>query len=176
MNIRSLFKGRSGDLTQGGITGPMLMFALPLAAGNLLQQFYNIADTVIVGRFVGPDALAAVGSSYTLTTFLLSIIIGLCMGSGVLFSMRFGAGDRSSLRKSVFTSFVLIGGITVLVTAGIFAFMSPAIRLMNVPEDVFPQMRIYLLIVCAGILPRAHGHFPRSEGGCRLCLRPAVRT
>ena len=151
MNIRSLFKGRSGDLTQGGITGPMLMFALPLAAGNLLQQFYNIADTVIVGRFVGPDALAAVGSSYTLTTFLLSIIIGLCMGSGVLFSMRFGAGDRSSLRKSVFTSFVLIGGITVLVTAGIFAFMNPAIRLMNVPEEVFPQMRIYLLIVCAGI-------------------------
>lgn len=151
MNIRGLFKGRSNDLTQGGITGPMLMFALPLAAGNLLQQFYNIADTVIVGRFVGPDALAAVGSSYSLTTFLLSIIIGLCMGSGVLFSMRFGSGDRSGLRKSVFTSFVLIGGITVLVTAGIFAFMSPVIRLMNVPEEVFPQMRLYLMIVCAGI-------------------------
>lgn len=151
MNIRGLFKGRSNDLTQGGITGPMLMFALPLAAGNLLQQFYNIADTVIVGRFVGPDALAAVGSSYSLTTFLLSIIIGLCMGSGVLFSMRFGSGDRSGLRKSIFTSFVLIGGITVLVTAGIFAFMSPVIRLMNVPEEVFPQMRLYLMIVCAGI-------------------------
>lgn len=151
MNIRGLFKGRSNDLTQGGITGPMLMFALPLAAGNLLQQFYNIADTVIVGRFVGPDALAAVGSSYSLTTFLLSIIIGLCMGSGVLFSMRFGSGDRSGLRKSIFTYFVLIGGITVLVTAGIFAFMSPVIRLMNVPEEVFPQMRLYLMIVCAGI-------------------------
>lgn len=151
MNIRGLFKGRSNDLTQGGITGPMLMFALPLAAGNLLQQFYNIADTVIVGRFVGPDALAAVGSSYSLTTFLLSIIIGLCMGSGVLFSMRFGSGDRSGLRKSIFTSFVLIGGITVLVTAGIFAFMSPVIRLMNVPEEVFPQMRLYLMIVCTGI-------------------------
>ena len=77
-----IFKNGETDLTRGGITGSILMFAFPMIAGNLLQQCYNIADTIIVGRFAGPDALAAVGSSYTLMTFLLSVIIGLCMGSG----------------------------------------------------------------------------------------------
>ena len=146
-----LFKGRSTDLTRGGITGPMLMFALPMTVGNLLQQCYNIADTVIVGRFVGPEALAAVGSSYALTTFLLSVVIGLCMGSGVLFSMRFGAGDRSGLRQCAFTSFVMTGAVTMLITALIFIFLNPVIRLMNVPDEVTPDMRIYLAITSAGI-------------------------
>ena len=64
--------------------------------GNLLQQFYNIADTVIVGRFIGADALAAVGSAYTLMTFLTSVIIGLCMGCGALFSMYYGPDEWTS--------------------------------------------------------------------------------
>ena len=70
-----------GDLTEGDITKKLLLFALPLMAGNLLQQMYNVADTLIVGRFLGADALAAVGSSYTLMVFLTSILLGLCMGS-----------------------------------------------------------------------------------------------
>ena len=78
------------DLTSGPITKSLLLFALPMIAGNLLQQFYNIADTMIVGRFLGKNALAAVGSSFTLMTFLTSIILGLSMGSGVLLSMKFG--------------------------------------------------------------------------------------
>ena len=68
------------DLTEGSITGTMLRFALPMILGNLLQQCYNVADTLIVGRFLGADALAAVGSAYTLMTFLTSILLGLCMG------------------------------------------------------------------------------------------------
>ena len=80
----------SVDLTDGSVTKKMMLFSLPLIAGNLLQQTYNIADTVIVGRFLGADALAAVGSSYTLMTFLTSILLGLCMGSGALFSIRYG--------------------------------------------------------------------------------------
>ena len=82
------------DLTSGSITKSLLLFALPMIMGNLLQQFYNIADTMIVGRFLGKNALAAVGSSFTLMTFLTSIIIGLAMGSGVLFSMKFGEKDN----------------------------------------------------------------------------------
>ena len=78
------------DLTNGPVTKKMMLFSLPLIAGNLLQQTYNIADTVIVGRFLGADALAAVGSSYALMTFLTSILLGLCMGSGALFSIRYG--------------------------------------------------------------------------------------
>ena len=75
------------DLTQGSITKTLLLFAMPMIAGNLLQQFYNIADTLIVGRFLGAEALAAVGSSYTLMTFLTSILLGLSMEAGVFFHL-----------------------------------------------------------------------------------------
>ena len=78
------------NMISGGITKSLLLFALPMMAGNLLQQLYNIADTLIVGQFLGADALAAVGSSYTLMTFLTSILLGLCMGSGVVFSLCYG--------------------------------------------------------------------------------------
>ena len=82
------------DLTKGPITRTMLSFAAPMIAGNLLQQFYNIADTLIVGRVVGKNALAAVGSAYTLMTFLTSIFLGLSMGAGVLFSIYKGKNDK----------------------------------------------------------------------------------
>ena len=82
--------GKTVDLTQGSIPKKLVTFALPLMVGNLLQQFYNIADTIIVGKFLGEDALAAVGSAYTIMILITSIIIGLCMGSSVYFSMRFG--------------------------------------------------------------------------------------
>ena len=151
MGLRSLTSHREIDLTGGRITSSILRFALPMALGNLLQQFYNIADTAIVGRFIGPGALAAVGSSYSLTTFLLSVIIGLCMGSSVLFSIKTGAGDKAGLRRSVFTAFILIGSVTLAVTFLILLLLDPAIRLMNVPMEIFHDTRIYLAIVCAGI-------------------------
>ena len=75
------------DLTKGSITMGLLLFALPMIAGNLLQQFYNIADTLIVGQALGKNALAAVGSAYALMTFLTSIFLGLSMGAGALFSI-----------------------------------------------------------------------------------------
>lgn len=87
------------DLTRGPVMRSMLLFAVPMILGNLLQQCYNIADTLIVGQFLGKDALAAVGSSFTLMTFLISILLGLCMGSGALFSIRFGQRDGKGLRE-----------------------------------------------------------------------------
>ena len=96
------------DLTSGPITKSLLLFALPMIMGNLLQQFYNIADTMIVGRFLGKNALAAVGSSFTLMTFLTSIILGLAMGSGVLFSMKFGEKDNRGLREASSSSFFIV--------------------------------------------------------------------
>lgn len=80
------------DLTQGGITGTLLRFTLPMIIGSLLQQCYNIADTLIVGQCIGSGALAAVGSAYTLMVFLISILLGLSMGSGTVFSLQYGAG------------------------------------------------------------------------------------
>ena len=85
------------DLTRGSVTRSILLFAAPIIAGNLLQLFYSIDDTLIVGRFLGADAFAAVGSSYSVMVFLTSIILGLCMGSGVLFSMLYGAHQELSL-------------------------------------------------------------------------------
>ena len=82
------------DLTKGKISKNLILFALPMMAGNLMQQFYNIADTLIVGRVVGKNALAAVGSAYTLMTFLTSIFLGLSMGAGVLFSIYKGKYEK----------------------------------------------------------------------------------
>ena len=88
------------DLTSGSVTKGMLLFAGPMILGNLLQQLYNVADTLIVGQFLGAGPLAAVGSSFTLMVFLTSIILGLCMGSSVVFSMLYGAKREDDLKTS----------------------------------------------------------------------------
>ena len=139
------------DLTRGPVMGSMILFAVPMILGNLLQQCYNIADTLIVGRFLGRDALAAVGSSFTLMTFLTSILLGLCMGSGALFSIRFGRGDEEGLRESIRASFVLIACAALALTAGAFAGIGFIRAFLRVPGEVWPLMRVYLLIVFCGI-------------------------
>lgn len=103
------------ELTKSPVIKTMLRFALPMIAGNLLQQCYNVADTLIVGRYLGTDALAAVGSAFTLMTFLTSILLGLSMGSGTVFSIKFGSGDFVGLKESILASFVLLGAITALI-------------------------------------------------------------
>lgn len=119
------------DLTTGNITGRLLQFALPMMLGNLLQQLYNVADTLIVGRFLGADALAAVGSSYTLMTFLTSVLLGLCMGSGAVFSIQFGRHDTERLKHSVSLSFLLIAAVTFLLNAGALCGLNGIIRLLR---------------------------------------------
>ena len=98
------------DMTRGGITRSLLLFALPMMAGSLLQQLYNVADTLIVGRALGRDALAAVGSAFTLMTFLTSVFLGLAMGAGALFSIYLGRKDMASLHRAAALALCLIGG------------------------------------------------------------------
>ncbi len=141
-----------GDLTKGPITKTMLAFALPMILGNLLQQTYNVADTLIVGRFLGPDALAAVGSSYTLMSFLTSILIGLCMGSGAAFSIAFGEKNEEKLKNSMYVSFMLIGAVAIVLNVAVFIFLEPIMDLLQVPTEVYPMMREYLWIIFFGIL------------------------
>ena len=143
--------GRVLDLTSSSITGTMLRFALPMIAGNLLQQLYNVADTLIVGRFLGSVALAAVGSSYTLMTFLTSILLGLCMGSGAFFSIRYGEKDFSRLRAGIFASFTLIAALTFVINAAVFLWIDPIMRLLSVPVSVYGLMREYLWVIFFGI-------------------------
>lgn len=139
------------SLTKGPITGSILLFALPLMLGNLLQQMYNIADTWVVGRFLGADALAAVGSSYTLMTFLTSILLGLCMGSGAAISMQYGSGEQDRMRQSVFLSFVLIAGISLVLNVLVYLGLDGILWVLRVPEELRPLMKEYLLIIFLGI-------------------------
>ena len=139
------------DLTKGNITKTMLLFAFPMIAGNILQQFYNIADTFIVGKFLGADALAAVGSSYALMIFLTSILLGLCMGSGALFSIRFGERNEEKLKSSIFVSFFLILSVTVVINIFSFVFIDKIINFMRIPENIFKITKDYLWIIFFGI-------------------------
>ena len=139
------------DMTTGSITGGLLRFALPLMLGNLLQQFYNIADTWVVGRFLGADALASVGSAYTLMVFLTSILLGLCMGSGAFFSILFGRKNEERLKHSIFLSFCLIGAVTLLLTGLVFAGLDLILRLLQVPVELTVLMRSYLWVIFWGI-------------------------
>ena len=139
------------DLTKGNITKTMLLFAFPMIAGNILQQFYNIADTFIVGKFLGADALAAVGSSYALMIFLTSILLGLCMGSGALFSIRFGERNEEKLKSSIFVSFFLILAVTVVINIFSFVFIDRIINFMRIPENIFKITKDYLWIIFFGI-------------------------
>lgn len=140
------------NLTQGPITKTLVFFALPMIGGNMLQQLYNIADTLIVGRFIGSGALAAVGSSYTLMTFLTSILLGLCMGSGAVFSIRYGEGDMEKLHESLGTSFVLILAVAAVLNLAVFLLIDPIMYLLQVPEEIYAMMREYLWVIFWGIL------------------------
>lgn len=139
------------DLTQGSIPKGLLAFALPLILGNLLQQLYNLADTWVVGQFLGEGALAAVGSSYTLMTFLTSILLGLCMGSSVFFAMQFGRKDPARFRAGIFQSFCLIGGLTVVLTGLVYLALGGILWFLRIPADVWDLTRTYLVWVFAGI-------------------------
>ena len=139
------------DLTTGSITGTMLRFALPMITGNLLQQFYNIADTLIVGRYLGVQALAAVGAAYALMSFLTSILLGLCMGSGAVFSLRYGEKNEGMLKSSMFVSFVLVAAVALVLNTAVFLFIDPIMYLLCVPVEIYGFMREYLWVIFFGI-------------------------
>lgn len=138
-------------LIKGPITKSLLLFSIPMILGNLLQQLYNIADTFIVGQYIGPNALAAVGSSFTLMTFLTSIILGLCMGSGILFSMLYGAHKEDQMKTSFFVSFVGIGLLTIVLEMICFIFIHPILSFLNIPPDIYKDTYDYTMIIFIGL-------------------------
>jgi len=140
------------DLTKGSISKGLIAFAVPMIAGNILQQLYNIADTLIVGRALGTAALASVGSAYTLMTFLTSVFLGLSMGAGALFSIYYGKNDAEKLKKSVAQSFLLIMLVTVVINAAVYAFLSPILAFLKIPEELYSSMREYLVIIFLGLI------------------------
>ncbi len=139
------------SLTEGNVFRSMLWFAAPLILGNLLQQLYNIADTIIVGRFVGADALAAVGSSFTLMVFLTSVMLGLCMGSGIVFSILFGGGKYHLLKSAIYVSFVFIGAVSVVINVAVLFFIDEILMVLQIPQEIFEPTKVYLTVILWGM-------------------------
>ncbi len=140
------------DLTTGDETRQLIWFAVPMLLGNVFQQFYNMVDSFVVGRFIGTDALAAVGTSFPIIFFMLALILGVTMGSTVLISQFFGARDMESLQKVVTTSyiFLFVAG-SIMSVVGVLA--APFIlKAMAVPPEVLPEATSYLRIIFGGML------------------------
>ena len=140
------------DMPKGSPLKLILKFLVPVLLGCLFQQLYNMVDTIIVGKGVGSDALAAVGATGTIVFFILGFMNGLTTGFTVLSSQRYGAGDYEGLRKSVGNAFVLGLIVTVIMTIASLLGMDWLLRIMQTPEDIFDMSKEYIVIICVGII------------------------
>jgi putative MATE family efflux protein len=140
------------DLTKGNETKAILKLAGPMIIGNLFQQLYNVADTIIVGRFIGPHALAAVGSSFSLMVLLNSIILGLCMGSSAVFSILYGAKEIDKLKNSFFISFCIIGLLSLVINFLALFYIDDILVLLRIPQEILADTKTYLQIIFYGII------------------------
>ena len=140
------------ELTRGPVISTMLRFAVPMILGDLLQQCYNIADTLIVGRYLGENALAAVGSAFSLMTFLTSVILGLAMGSGTVFSIRYGQKDMVRLKEGILAAFVLFVALTARLKVLVFSGSDRIIMFQSTPEELKEIMKDYLIVIFAGLV------------------------
>lgn len=141
----------SNNLIHGNETKAMLSFAIPMIIGNIFQQLYNVVDTIIVGKFISSNALAAVGSSFAVMVFLTSIILGLCMGSGAVFSYFYGANENDKLKNSLFTAFCFIGIITLVINISSIIFIDEILHFIQIPTEIYMDTKAYLLIIFYGI-------------------------
>lgn len=140
------------DMTNGNPTTTILKFAFPMLIGNLFQQLYNIVDTIVVGRFIGKDALASVGSSFMLMNFFSFVIIGLCMGASIVYSYYFGEKNYSNLRKTIYISFLSIGIFTVLLSIILVFNVERMLLLINTPKSILEDSIIYLKVIFASLI------------------------
>lgn len=140
------------NMTSGPITPQLVRFTVPLVLGNLFQLTYNAADSVIVGRLVGEDALAAVGTSNPLMTLAILFINGMCLGAGILVSTAFGAGDYGRLEKQVSTTAIAGGVFSLAFSLLCILLATPLLQLMQVPAEVLPIASSYLRVVFAGLI------------------------
>ncbi len=141
------------DMTSGSPAKLILAFSIPLLIGNIFQQLYSMVDTIIVGRFLGVQALAAVGSTGSLSFLVLGFVMGITSGFSVLVAQRFGAGDERGLRHYVAMSVYLGLIISAILTALTIYLTKPMLGLMNTPDDIFEDAAVYIIIIFAGILP-----------------------
>ena len=138
------------DMTAGSPVKLILLFSIPLLIGNIFQQFYSMVDTIIVGRFVGVDALAAVGSTGSMSFLINGFVVGLTSGFAVLISQKFGAKDEAGLKKATASTIVLSLIATIIVTIVSMLFAKPLLNLMNTPENIINDAYSYIIIIYGG--------------------------
>ncbi len=139
------------DMTTGNATKKILLFSLPIFLGNVFQQIYSMSDTVVVGRFLGKEALAAVGASSALVVFINAILIGLCMGSSILFAELYGSKRYKELSAAISTSTIFILSVTLLIAILSIIFLDSLVHLFQVPEDALMLSKSYLRIILSGL-------------------------
>lgn len=144
-------KQKSMDLTVGHLLKQILLFALPLVFGTMFQQLYSFADTVIVGRCLGIDALAAVGATYSLHFLILGFVQGACVGFGIPLAQSFGAGEKRELHRFLWNGFWVGSFFSVLLTVGTVILAAPLMAAMNTPENIFSMGVSYIRILFLGI-------------------------
>lgn len=144
-------KKRAMDMTNGGLVKKILLFALPIAATSILQQLFNAADVAIVGRFVGANAMAAVGANTSIVNLLVNFMVGISLGSNVVIANAIGKGDETKVHKAVHTSVIIafLAGCLFIVIGEVFA--EPVMALTKVPEEVLAMATLYLRIYMAGM-------------------------
>ncbi|WP_031389450.1 MATE family efflux transporter [Kineothrix alysoides] len=140
------------DMTKGSPSKLIVKFIIPLIIGNIFQQLYTMVDTIIVGRFLGVQALAAVGATGTITFLIFGFMQGLTTGFTVLTAQRFGAGDIEGLKKSVGNAVFLSVIVTVIMTIVSIAGMDKLLSIMNTPEDIFEMSKTFVVIMCIGMM------------------------
>ena len=140
------------DMTVGKPGKLILDFTIPIFIGNIFQQLYSMVDTIIVGKFVGNEALAAVGSCGTLVFLILGFLMGLTAGFTVVTAQHFGAGNMKAMRQSVASASVLSAVLSILMTILSMVFMRQILHLMNTPEDIYAEAYSYIMIICGGIV------------------------
>ncbi len=139
------------DLTKGSPAKLIVMFTLPLLIGNIFQQLYNMADTLIVGRTIGPDALAAVGCTGSVMFFIIGFAQGMTSGLSIVVAQRFGAGDEEGVRRSFATGIIIAGGVTVVLTTIAVLLARPVLELMQTPQKIIDDAYSYIVVIYAGI-------------------------
>lgn len=140
------------SMTKGNPLKIILLFAIPLFIGRLFQLFYSIVDTRIVGVTLGENALAAVGSTSTLSDLMIEMMMGITNGFAIIVATCFGAKDEKNLKKSVKATFLLAIGITLFLTAGCLIFMVPILKILNVQADIFVNAKGYITVIMAGLI------------------------
>ncbi len=140
------------DMTKGKPSKLILYFAFPMILGNIFQQVYNLVDTIVVGKFIGSNALAAVGSSFAIIVFITSIIIGLSMGVSVLLSQFYGAKELEKMKETIITATIVIGFVTIILMIVSLMFIDNILALFNMPQQLIEDSKSYLIIILVGLL------------------------